>query len=133
MSKANPLSLLKTYFKSFAQKDIDELKNLFSDDIELIDWNNTYKGKDKVLNEVEGIFSSFTIIRLYVINIFSELDIVHDDDSETDITIPKNNSYACQIEIIFDDTSPLHIMDLIEFDDDFKIKKINAYNRNFGK
>ena len=40
---------------------------------------------------------------------------------------------ACEIKIIFDDGSPLRVMDLIEFDDDFKIKKLTAYNRNFSK
>jgi len=42
------ISKLKNYFKSFVNKDLDNLKEILNDDIELIDWVDTYKGKDKV-------------------------------------------------------------------------------------
>ena len=127
------ISKLKNYFKSFVNKDLDNLNKILNDDIELIDWVNTYKGKDNVLKELKNIFDAFEKIELYVIDIFSSVDIINDSDSETDIIIPKDKSYACEIKIIFDNGSPLRVMDLIEFDDDFKIKKLTAYNRNFSK
>ena len=106
---------------------------MFTDDIILIDWNNTFTGKDQVVNEVQGIFANFKTIKLEVTDIFSSLNIINADRGETTVSIPKDDSFACEIVIVFDDLEPLYIMDLIEFDDEGRIKKLTAYNRNFGK
>ena len=124
---------LRKYFQAFADKDIEVLSEMFTDDIILIDWNNTFTGKDQVVNEVQGIFANFKTIKLEVTDIFSSLNIINADRGETTVSIPKDDSFACEIVIVFDDLEPLYIMDLIEFDDEGRIKKLTAYNRNFGK
>ena len=124
---------LRKYFQAFADKNIEILTEMFTDDIILIDWNNTFTGKDQVVNEVQGIFKNFKTIKLEVTDIFSSLDIINADRGETTVSIPKDDSFACEIVIVFDDLEPLYIMDLIEFDDEGRIKKLTAYNRNFGK
>ena len=124
---------LRKYFQAFADKNIEVLTEMFTDDIILIDWNNTFTGKDQVVNEVQGIFANFKIIKLEVTDIFSSLNIINADRGETTVSIPKDDSFACEIVIVFDDLEPLYIMDLIEFDDEGRIKKLTAYNRNFGK
>ena len=124
---------LRKYFQAFADKNIEVLTEMFTDDIILIDWNNTFTGKDQVVNEVQGIFANFKIIKLEVTEIFSSLNIINADRGETTVSIPKDDSFACEIVIVFDDLEPLYIMDLIEFDDEGRIKKLTAYNRNFGK
>ena len=124
---------LRNYFQAFADKNIEVLTEMFTDDIILIDWNNTFTGKDQVVNEVQGIFANFKIIKLEVTDIFSSLNIINADRGETTVSIPKDDSFACEIVIVFDDLEPLYIMDLIEFDDEGRIKKLTAYNRNFGK
>lgn len=124
---------LRKYFQAFADKNIEILTEMFTDDIILIDWNNTFTGKDQVVNEVQGIFANFKIIKLEVTDIFSSLNIINADRGETTVSIPKDDSFACEIVIVFDDLEPLYIMDLIEFDDEGRIKKLTAYNRNFGK
>ena len=124
---------LRNYFQAFADKNIEVLTEMFTDDIILIDWNNTFSGKDQVVNEVQGIFKNFKTIKLEVTDIFSSLDIINADRGETTVSIPKDDSFACEIVIVFDDLEPLYIMDLIEFDDEGRIKKLTAYNRNFGK
>ena len=110
---------LRKYFQAFSDKNIEVLIEMFSDDIILIDWNNTFTGKDQVVNEVQGIFTNFNNIKLEITDIFSSLN--------------KDDSFACEIVIVFDDLEPLYIMDLIEFDDEGRIEKLTAYNRNFGK
>ena len=67
------ISKLKNYFKSFVNKDLDNLNKILNDDIELIDWVNTYKGKDNVLKELKNIFDAFEKIELYIIDIFSSV------------------------------------------------------------
>ena len=124
---------LRNYFQAFADKNIEVLTEMFTDDIILIDWNNTFSGKDQVVNEVQGIFKNFKTIKLEVTDIFSSLDIINADRGETTVSIPKDDSFACEIVIVFDDLEPLYIMDLIEFDEENRIKKLTAYNRNFGK
>lgn len=124
---------LRNYFQAFADKNIEILTEMFTDDIILIDWNNTFTGKDQVVNEVQGIFTNFKTIKLEVTDIFSSLNIINADRGETTVSIPKDDSFACEIVIVFDDLEPLYIMDLIEFDDEGRIKKLTAYNRNFGK
>ena len=124
---------LRKYFQAFADKNIEILTEMFTDDIILIDWNNTFTGKDQVVNEVQGIFTNFNTIKLQVTDIFSSLNIINADRGETTVSIPKDDSFACEIVIVFDDLEPLYIMDLIEFDDEGRIKKLTAYNRNFGK
>ncbi len=124
---------LRKYFQAFADKNIEVLTEMFTDDIILIDWNNTFTGKDQVVNEVQGIFANFKTIKLEVTDIFSSLNIINADRGETTVSIPKDDSFACEIVIVFDDLEPLYIMDLIEFDDEGRIKKLTAYNRNFGK
>ena len=124
---------LRKYFQAFADKNIEVLTEMFTDDIILIDWNNTFTGKDQVVNEVQGIFANFKTIKLEVTDIFSSLNIINADRGETTVSIPKDDSFACEIVIVFDDLEPLYIMDLIEFDDEGKINKLTAYNRNFGK
>ena len=124
---------LRNYFQAFADKNIEILTEMFTDDIILIDWNNTFTGKDQVVNEVQGIFVNFKTIKLEVTDIFSSLNIINADRGETTVSIPKDDSFACEIVIVFDDLEPLYIMDLIEFDDEGRIKKLTAYNRNFGK
>lgn len=115
------LKQLKKYFSNFCSKNIEEIKDIFSDDIELKDWNNKFFGKKEVLKEVESIFNSFTSIRLDVCSIYNSTDTINCEDS--------GNKFACQIEITFDDGKPLSIIDLIEFDDTGKIKSILAYKQ----
>jgi len=108
------------YLNAFSSKRIDVLDNIFSDDIVLYDWENKYIGKDLVLQENKNIFESFSVIQVNPINIIN--------NNETLVV-------AAQIEIIFnnDKQKPLHVVDIITYDDSHKIKSIVAYNRNFNK
>ena len=48
LDKKLEIQLLK-YFKSFNKKDLKGLEKLFSNDIQIIDWDNNVKKKSNVL------------------------------------------------------------------------------------
>ncbi len=127
--KSNNLKQLHRYFSSFCSKNIEDLKEIFSDDVKLVDWNNQYVGKDEVVKEVQSIFETFESIQLDVINIYNSIDIIEDEDSEVLLAIPSDNLFSCQIEIKFDGGDSLRIIDLIEFNNDAQIKNLTAYKR----
>lgn len=127
--KSNNLKQLHRYFSSFCSKNIEDLKEIFSDDVKLVDWNNQYDGKDEVVREVQSIFETFESIQLDVINIYNSIDIIEDRDSEVLLAIPSDNLFSCQIEIKFDGGDSLRIIDLIEFNNDAQIKNLTAYKR----
>ena len=133
--KNTNLEQLKRYFLSFCSKNIEDLKDIFSDNVELKDWNNEFFGKEEVLKEVKSIFNSFNSIQLKVISVYEFVDALSYKDGEhflsyiNHIVTPSDNKFACQIEISFDGGEPLRVIDLIEFDDSGNIKNLTAYKR----
>jgi len=101
------LNLNNLYFKSFITKDIELLKNLYSDEVVLIDWTGQWYGIDSVLVANENLFT-----------IDYELIV-------TETNIIENVTYN-SIVIRFDD-GPIDVLDVLYFDENNKIKKIRAY------
>ena len=99
------------YFKSFSDKNIDLLSEMFSDEIELADWNISAIGKDEVIEANQNIFNSVNNIQITPVNFYSKSDF----------------SYAVHISIVIDGIENLNVIDVIEFDDDGLILSINAY------
>ena len=63
-------NLVKTYFEIFSNKDIKGLKNLFSDDVILQDWDILAKGKKQVLDANKNIFDSIDSISVTLNNLY---------------------------------------------------------------
>ena len=105
-------NLVKTYFEIFSNKDIKGLKNLFSDDVILQDWDILAKGKKQVLDANKNIF-----------------------DSVESISVTLNNLYLdelvaiCLIEIIINNEETLKVIDIIKFNDENKIIEVSAYKQ----
>jgi hypothetical protein len=99
------------YFKSFSDKNIDLLSEMFSDEIELTDWNISAIGKDEVIEANRNIFNSVNNIQITPINFYLKSDF----------------SYAAHISIVIDGIENLNVIDVIEFGDDGLILSINAY------
>ena len=108
----NNIDQLQKYFLSFRTKNVEELNNIFSEGVELKDWNNEFVGKPQVMEEIVGIFQNFDTIKLDIVQIYKS----------------SNNKFACEIEI-FLDGEMLRVMDLIDFNDDGKITQLVAYKR----
>ena len=102
------------YFKSFQEGNIEELSKIYHDDIHLVDWNGQWKGKEEVLKMNKGLFDS---------NLWRNRVVVHDIDP-----LEFNDSRLyCKISITVGD-DVLKVIDIIDFDYQSKIIKIEAFN-----
>jgi hypothetical protein len=102
------------YFKTFSKKNIEGLKNMFSDDISLRDWDISAKGIDNVLDANSKIFNSVDTISVTPIRVWDFLS--HED-----------NVVVAELEIIINNEEKLLVTDILEFDEKNKIKSIRAY------
>jgi ketosteroid isomerase-like protein len=106
----NEVSLVLKYFTAFSEKRIDVLEEMFTDDAELIDWDNHAQGKEAVLLANIAIFDAVKNIEIYIDQIGDGSDTVF-----------------AEIKVIVDGTT-LNVVDVITFENN-KIKKIRAYKR----
>ena len=98
------------YFKVFSKKKIDELSELFSDDITLRDWENNTSGKTEVLNINKKIFNNVESINVVPINLYKN-----------------ENKIIAELEIIINGKEKILVVDIISFNNDGKIKSIKAF------
>ena len=100
------------YFQSFCKKDTASLEVLFSDSILLTDWDVMIIGKQNVLNFNQQFFNRVNTIRIDVDKIAVGLDTV-----------------IAEIKVVIDNVVVAAVVDVIDFDQDNKIKEIRAYKR----
>jgi len=107
----NYTKIILTYLDGFSRKDMKVLSDLFSESIELKDWNVSATGKKSVLDINHNIFKNCKEINVKPLAVYS------------------NNSltFLAQIEIQFDNEKAISVVDLIEFDLEKKISRITAY------
>ena len=105
--KSEIIGLSELYFTAFKNKNIELLKNLYSEDVQLIDWTGQWYGIESVLKSNEDLFQ-----------LEYELQV-----DETNII--QNKSYN-SLQIRFEE-GPIDILDVLYFDDKNKIIKIRAY------
>jgi hypothetical protein len=100
------------YFQSFCKKDTASLEVLFSDSILLTDWDVLIIGKQNVLNFNQQFFDRVNTIRIDVDKVAVGLDTV-----------------IAEIKVVIDNVVVAAVVDVIDFDQDNKIKEIRAYKR----
>ena len=105
------INISKYYFRIFANKNLDKLEKLFTKDKILIDWENKIIGRKKVLNFCRNLFEK-NEIKIKVIKIY---------------TLKNRYTTSCQIEITLNKKNYLRVVDIIYFNKNYKIKKIEAY------
>ncbi len=98
------------YFKSFSNKNLEELKIFFSEDVYLRDWEIEAKGIKKVLEANKNIFDSVESINVEPINIYEN-----------------KNFIIAELEILVNQIDKLLVVDIISFDSSFRINSIKAY------
>ena len=99
----------KRYFELFSTKNVKGLENeIYADDIHLRDWNGEWKGKFSVLEMNENLF-----INEFTINI----DDIKQADQSTIVMFTLHIS-GTQYKVV----------DIIDWDENGKIKRILAYN-----
>jgi len=106
------IKLAKKYFDLFSNKDIQNLKKLFAEDIILKDWEIEVKGIKEVVKANEKIFNSVETI------VVTPIDIYQD-----------NFILVCVIDITINDTEKLKVIDILKFDENKKIKEISAFKQ----
>ena len=102
------------YFTTFSEKDSDGLRNMFSNDVYLRDWEILANGIDEVVAANQDIFDKVDTI---VATPFRVWDFLSHED----------NVVVAELEIVVNDEETLLVTDILEFDDDEKIKSIRAY------
>jgi cytidyltransferase-like protein len=107
--KGNLINQTKRYFELFSTKNVKGLENeMYSDNVHLRDWNGEWKGKQAVLEMNENLFNNdFTI----------NIDNIKQAGSTTITTFTLHIA----------DTE-YKVVDIIDWDNDGKIKTIFAYN-----
>ncbi len=107
------VEIAKQYFKIFSKKDLNGLLEMFSKDIKLIDWEIKAQGLEQVIETIRNIFESVESIK---INPYA----IYNDDK----------AVIAELEIIINSKQEiLQVVDIIEFDNEFKISAIRAYKR----
>jgi len=106
----NLLLIAKKYFSYFSNKEIELLKTLFSNKINLRDWDINISGIDNVVQQNIKIFKNLGEFQLKVINLYQSDNVVFGE-----------------IEIILKNKEIIKVLDKIVFDEESKIKEIIAF------
>ena len=104
--------VIHQYFDAWNNHSISLLKNLFSEKIVLIDWEDKYSGIKNVLLANEKIFSNEPTINAKIIKIFEN-----------------NNEFAIELEIYAHDKKIEEVVDVITIEKKL-IVSIKAYKNN---
>ena len=99
-----------SYFKTFSEKNIDGLREMFDDNVTLRDWDIDKEGIENVLEANLNIFQNVKTINAIPQNIISE-----------------NNFVFAELKIVVNDDDELKVVDLIEFNKKGKIISIKAF------
>ena len=99
-----------SYFKTFSEKNINGLREMFDDNVTLRDWDIDTQGIESVLKANLNIFQNVKTINAIPQNIISG-----------------NNFVFAELKIIVNDVDELKVVDLIEFNKKGKIISIKAF------
>tara|TARA_R100000951_G_scaffold76982_1_gene64987 strand:+ start:295 stop:627 length:333 start_codon:yes stop_codon:yes gene_type:complete len=99
------------YFSAFESKDLDTLRDLYSDTVSLVDWDVECHSAEKVLQANESLFGSVGNIKVDI----------------TRCSVDKMLLTATAEIIITLDGEEIIVADIITFGQDGKIKNIRAY------
>ena len=105
----NLIDRTKRYFELFSTKNVKGLENeIYADDVHLRDWNGEWKGKFSVLEMNENLFiNEFTI----------DVEDIKLADQSTIVMF-----------ILHISGTQYKVVDIIDWDENGKIKRILAYN-----
>ena len=106
------IELAKQYFDFFSKKDIQNLKNIFSENIILKDWEIEATGINDVVEANKKIFNSVESIIVNPKNIYQD-----------------NFVLICEIDIIINKTEKLKVIDILKFNENLKIEEISAFKQ----
>jgi hypothetical protein len=112
MGKATQSQIAMLYLKAFSEKDLTGLETMFADNVILTDWDGQMIGRENVLAFNQTLFSQLGNIRI-----------------EIDKIAMGHNTVIAEIKVILDNKVVIPVIDVIDFDQDNKIREIRAYKR----
>lgn len=110
MPKKSNKEICISYLSSYAQKDLNSIQEMFSEDIVLRDWKIRVVGKKNALLETHKNFESADSIEIEVLS-----------------TYENTNTVAAELKITVDKTEELYVVDVITINSNGKINSIRAY------
>ncbi|MGI9549983.1 MAG: nuclear transport factor 2 family protein [Aurantibacter sp.] len=110
MLKESNKEICLSYLRKYAEKNIDGIEEMFSDDIVLRDWKIRVVGKKNALRETRTNFEAVDSIEIKVLS-----------------TYENKNTVAAELRITVDTTEELYVVDVITVNSDRKIESIRAY------
>ena len=105
-------NLCLSYLDAFCSKDIRAIGYHLSDDVVLVDWEVSLKGKHEISAFFKRLFDSVTMINIEPIRIFQEADTV-----------------IVEMEIKFDKENTINVVDIVRFNSNCEIESVVAYRR----
>lgn len=108
----NLSDLVKEYFLKWNSKDINGLSNLFSENINLRDWNIDIIGLDNVLEANVKIFNDVPEINAEIVNLFESKNC---------------KTVVAELIINLNNNESIKVVDIISFNNNNKIKSVMAY------
>jgi ketosteroid isomerase-like protein len=106
---SNLKQLATTYFEMFSNKDLTGLSDIFTDDVNLRDWERSASGKADMLSANKDIFDAVNTITVTPLSLYEE-----------------NSTVVAEIEILVNNEIKLLVVDVIKFEND-KISSVVAY------
>jgi len=100
------------YFKAWAEKDIGTLDMLMADNIILTDWEGQALGKEAVLKFNQIVFEKCKSISVDIEKVAVGQDCV-----------------MAELGITINGATKIQVVDVLDYDQDDKIKRIRAYKR----
>jgi len=110
MTKDSFKEICFLYLRKYAEKDINTIGEMFSEDISLRDWKIRVVGKKNAIIETRKNFESAYSIDIEVLSTYENL-----------------NALAVELKITVNTKDVLYVVDVITINSDGKIKSIRAY------
>ena len=109
----NLKELAAQYFSAFSEKNIEVVKKFFSEDVILRDWEISANGLEDVVKANQSIFDAVETIHVNPLEIYQD-----------------GHTVSAELKITVNGNEELLVVDVIDFDDNQKIKAIRAYKGN---
>jgi steroid delta-isomerase len=98
------------FLDCYARKDIEGIAGMLAENVSLRDWNISVHGRANVESATQQNFDDAESIEIEVLELYESSFAV-----------------AGELKIVVDRTIELHVVDVIQFDADGKVKSIRAY------
>ena len=102
--------LFLSYLRHYESKNLEQMAEMFSQDVTLRDWKIYVQGKEAAVAETKANFEAAKSIQIEVLSLYEA-----------------SNTVAGELNILVDGNIELFVVDVVDFDPNGKIKAIRAF------